>query len=262
MEIPQTFKDHPYAWGFGGFLGLVLLFYWLFGSKSQPASNTSDYLGAYYSAQALAAQSGNQLSAQELAANAAVNTANIQAGVQTAGITAAQDIANKQTAAQATTAQDYINSLLSLGTYTQSTQANELAIAAGVATGNPIPIYNAQILQAIQNPSPTDLFNRLYSANFLQDQLGWNPSQFQYGPSGSGSLTPVPGAPPASSSIPFNYSGLPQQTGLPPGSNALVTDFPQTPPSNIPMLQPANTNAGTPVQGITTVGATGGLMAA
>lgn len=108
MHIPETVKEHPYAWGIGAGVVVVLLVYWLFKPSQAAASGGSDYLGAYYAAEAQAAVAGNQAQAIATQAATQVNLAKIQsdtdkaaiaAGVQIAGLQA--DVVNQQTGAQA-----------------------------------------------------------------------------------------------------------------------------------------------------------------
>lgn len=162
MQIPQTVKDHPYAWGIGGFLVLVLLFYWLFKPSAQAASG-GDPNASYYGAAALAAQSGNQLSEAQLAGNVAVNTAQIGADVQSQAISAAQTVALAQNTSQGQTAQSYINALLSLGTVQSNNASADLRITDMAAlsaaslpyTGQSVAGNISALLDLLQNPGKT-----------------------------------------------------------------------------------------------------------
>lgn len=138
MQWPQTIRDHPYVWGIGAAVVVVLVFF-VFGgsSKSQTTGNATDWLSAYYAAQANAAASGNSLAATDTAAQASTNQAEITA--QTAVATGQQ---------QADVANNYINALAQIGTAQTNaalilgqTQANN-ALASSLfesASGNPQP---------------------------------------------------------------------------------------------------------------------------
>lgn len=250
MEIPQTFKDHPYAWGIGGFLLLVLLFYWLF-KPSATAASTTDPNAAYYNAAALAAASGNQLSSDQLAANAAVNTAQIQAGVQGQAIGAAQAIAQTQATTGAATAQDYINSLLTLGMgqlssqnyQTMATTGSNLALAGlatGTDTGNAIAASQSAALYTF-DPTMTTAQANLSNSAFWRI-FGFNP---QTGPPTGSSFVNSPYGPTV---------GLPSDpSAIYPNGLGPTTPPPAMAPSG---LQAANTNAATPIGKVTTIGST------
>jgi hypothetical protein len=165
MAINLEFvKKHPYAFGVGGVFLFILLYYYF--SKSSSGSTAASGATGTNAYDVQLAQVDAAQGAQTLQANTALAGAQIQAGVQSQGISASQDVTNNQTAAQLAAIEAQTTAALNVTQSNNQTQV-QLSQVQEQSTADQINaiegIVNAQYTSA--DTKTNDLYAYLTSAN-------------------------------------------------------------------------------------------------